>query len=120
MGRKNLVTPRKLIESQSLAADFQTNPINIETADNMGLWIYASSVTDNTGVFTVQIRPYRNASGEAGDWIALDTTYQLANADANFFRKELSIPNGQIRVSFVAAGGTPNGSVEIWYSLTGN
>ena len=119
MGEKQLLIANKISDGQSLAASFQTDPVKIATADNVGLWIDASSVTDNTGVFTVQVRPYKD-DNNVGPWVGLTTTYTLANADASFFRKELGLPTCQLRVSFVAAGGTPDGSVDIWISATGS
>lgn len=120
MSRKQLLQANKIADGQSLAANFQTDPIMIETADNVGLWIEVpTGITDNTGTFTVQVRAYKDANNFSA-WANLTTTYTLANAAATFFRKETQLPNCQLRVSFVAAGGTPDGTVDIWVSATGN
>lgn len=119
MSRTNILSATKISSSQSLGASFQTDPVMIETANNVGIWLDATSVTDNTGTFSVQVRPYKDANN-FGPWVSLATTYTLANAAASFFRKEENLPACQIRVSFVAAGGTPNGSVNVWISATGN
>lgn len=118
MSRHNLLTAKKISDGQSLAANFQSSAVTIETANTVGIWLDASGVTDNTGTFTVQVRPYKDANN-LGSWASLTTTYQLANAAAVFFRKEENLPPCQIRVSFVAAGGTPDGSVDIWISAIG-
>ena len=120
MSRKQLLIANKVSDAQSLASDFQTDPITIETADNIGLWIEVpAGITDNTGVFTVQVRPYKDANN-FGPWADLTTTYTLADAAATFFRKEVQLPTCQIRVSFVAAGTTPDGTCDIWFSATGS
>ena len=120
MSRKQLLQANKISDGQSLAANFQTDPVMIETADNVGLWIVVpAGITDNTGTFTVQVRAYKDQNNFSA-WADLSTTYTLADAAATFFRKELGLPNCQIRVSFVAAGGTPDGTCDIWISATGS
>ena len=120
MGRNNILNANKISDGQSLAADFETDPVMIETSNNVGIWIEVpTGITDNTGEFTVQVRAYKDANN-ASAWADLTTTYTLANAAATFFRKEISLPACQIRVAFVAAGGTPDGSCDIWISATGS
>lgn len=115
-----MLVASKVADGQSLAADFQSDPITIESADNVGLWIEVpTGVTDNTGTFTVQVRAFKDENNYSA-WADLATTYQLANAAATFFRKETSLPTCQIRVSFVAAGTTPDGTCDIWASATGS
>lgn len=118
--RKQILEAFQLETARTLATDFQTSEIRVETADNIGLFIYANSVTDNTGEFTVQVRPWKNANSY-DDWITLtlDTTMILANAATSFFVNLNQVPNCQMRVKFVAAGGTPDGNCDIWVSGTG-
>lgn len=116
MSRKQLLQANKISDAQAMSGNFQTSPVMIETADNVGLWIDTSGVTANTGVFTVQVRAYKD-DNNFSDWADLTTTYTLANADTVFFRKELGLPNCQIRVSFVGSG---DGTVDIWISATGS
>lgn len=120
MSRKQLLPAVKINSATSLATSFQTSAIRVETADNIGVWIYCNSVTDNTGTFAIQLRPWRD-NNTYGDWITLtlDTVPTLAGADADFFVNLNQIPNCQLRASFVAAGGTPDGNCDIWVSGTG-
>ena len=113
---KQLLVANKISDAQVMTGNFQTDPIKITTADNVGLWIDTSGVSANTGVFTVQVRAYKDANNFS-DWADLATTYTLANADAVFFRKETSLPTCQLRVSFVGSG---DGTVDIWLSATGS
>lgn len=119
MGRNNLLIANKISSAQSLAADFESDVVSIETSNNVGIWIDASSVTDNTGTFTVQVRAYKDANN-ASAWADLTTTYSISDADVVFFRKEVTLPPCQIRVAFVAAGGTPDGVADIWISASGS
>lgn len=117
MGRMNLLV-KKLSDGEAMTSDFETDPVMIETSNNVGIWIETAGVTTNTGTFTVQVRAYKDENNKSG-WVDLATTYTLANANASFFRKELSLPNCQIRVKFVGAG-TPTGTADIWLSATGS
>ena len=116
---RQLLEPRVLESSKSLGTSFNTDPINIDTAFNVGFFIYASSVTDNTGNFQIQIRPYKDVAN-SGDWINLGSASTLANADADFFKTQTDLPPCQVRIAFTAAGGTPDGSCDIWVSASGS
>lgn len=116
MADKQLLIASKIGDALDLSGAVQTNPVTIKTADNVGIVIETSGVTTNTGTFTVQYRAYKDENNFSA-WADLATTYTLASADAVFFRKELGLPNGQIRVSFVPAG-TPDGTADIWISAT--
>lgn len=114
MADKQLLQANKIASAQVMTSNFQTAPVKISTADNVGLWIQTDSVSANTGVFTVQVRAYKDENNFS-DWADLATTYTLADADAVFFRKEESLPTCQIRVSFVGSG---DGTTDIWISAT--
>lgn len=120
MSRKQLLPAKQLESAKTLASSFQTSEVTVDTADNIGLWIYASSVTDNTGTFGVDVRPYRDQN-TYGDWVALSLspTSTLANTDQNFFISLNQLPNCQVRVNFTAAGGTPDGVCDVWIAGTG-
>lgn len=117
MSSKNLLPAYKLESSQSLASDFSTDPVTITTLDNVGFTVVTSSVTDNTGTFTVEVRIYKDANNYS-DWVALtlSSSMVLADDDASFFVNLNQLPPVQVRISFVAAGGTPDGTVDIWVS----
>ena len=114
MADKQILNASKLASAQVMTGNFQTDPVKISTADNVGIWIDTAGVSSNTGVFTVQVRAYKDENNFS-DWADLATTYTLANANAVFFRKEVNLPTCQIRVSFVGNG---NGTVDIWISAT--
>jgi hypothetical protein len=111
----------KQIESaKTLASNFQTSAIRIETTDNVGFFIYCSSVTDNTGSFAAEVRPYKDDNTVGEDWIplSLDTTPILNNADDDFFISLNQLPTCQVRLNFTAAGSVPDGTCNIWISAT--
>lgn len=110
----------QLNDDESLASNFQTSAVRVATADNIGIWIYANNVTDNTGSFVVQVRPWRD-DNTFGEWVTLTLSADLilSNADEDFFVNLNQLPNCQVRVSFTAAGGTPDGDCDIWISGTG-
>lgn len=118
--RKNLLPATKISSALDISVDATTDPIKVETADNVGIFIYVTTVTDNTGVFVVQIRPYKDAN-TYGDWIdlTLSSVPTLANADASFFINMNQLPTCQLRLKFTAAGGTPDGICDVWVSATG-
>lgn len=121
MSRKDILTGYKLVDSQSLASSFNSNPITMGTKDNVAINISATSVTDNTGVFSIQHRILKseNVLGDFSDWntLTLDMPPTLANASAVLGVYLNQVPPGQLRVVFTAAGGTPDGSVVIWVSM---
>lgn len=120
MGRKEVLSGYKLSSAQSLAANFTSNAITVYNLDNVGFNISTSSVTDNTGTFGVQHRIIKNTQdpGQFSDWadLTLSPTAILANADATLLINLNQLPPGQVRVKFTAAGGTPNGTCNIWVS----
>lgn len=119
--RKNMLPAKQIESAKTLASNFQTDAIRIETADNVGFYIYCSSVTDNTGTFAAEVRPYKDDNTLGEDWIplTLSTTPTLNNADDDFFVSLNQLPNCQVRLSFSAAGTTPDGTCNIWISATG-
>lgn len=118
--RKQLLPAKQLESSKTLASAFQTDWVKIDTADNVGFFIYCTSVTDNTGSFAVEVRPWRDEN-TLGDPISLtlSSSPTLADADAEFFVNLNQLPNCQVRLNFTAAGGTPDGSADVWISATG-
>ena len=119
MPRKNLIVPYKLESAKSLATDFQSSVINIENIDNIAFIIETSSVTDNTGTFGVQVRFKKpNSPTEMTEWISLtlDTAPTLADTDGEFYVYLNGLVATEIRLTFTAAGSTPDGTVDIWVS----
>lgn len=108
----------KLLESAtSLATDFTSDPVDVVLVDNVGINIDCTSVSDNTGSFYVDHRIYKNGNSfSAWAELTLDSTPQLANDDATFLISLNQLPKGQVRLRFVAAGSTPDGSCDVWVS----
>ena len=107
----------KILDAESLAANFNSDPIDCVKCDNYAINISTASVTDNTGIFYVDHRIYKDANNYS-DWaeLTLSSTPQLANADDVLLLNLNQIPKGQIRLRFVAAGGTPDGTCDVWVS----
>lgn len=114
MARKSVKT-RQIEDAQSLAASFQTDWISIPFMDNIGFVINCNSVTDNTGTFGAEVRMVDDA-GNASEAVALtlSSVPTLADEAADFFLDLQQIPATQVRVTFTAAGGTPDGNCDIW------
>lgn len=110
MGRKNVILPHLLADDQSLASNFNSTAVNVQYLDNVGIQIVTSSVTDNTGQFSVEVSN-DNVTYEA---VTVSPAISaLSNADTNIFININQIPFTWIRVAFVAAGGTPDGTCDI-------
>lgn len=107
----------KLLTAQTLASNFSSDPIDCVKCDNYAINISTASVTDNTGSFYVDHRIYKDANNNS-DWAQLTftTTPQLADADDVLLININQIPKGQLRLRFVAAGGTPDGTCDVWVS----
>ena len=118
MGRNKFFN-KIIATAQSLAADFQTDPIITNGVDQVNFTIVMASISDNTGVFSVQHRKYVDAN-QYSTWITLEVATALDNSNSNgagvtaakIFNLQ-QVPPGQLRVAFVAAGGTPDGTAEI-------
>lgn len=108
---------KQIATAQSLAASFNSEITTIKTVDNVAYTIQTASVTDNTGTFGVQFRAYKD-DNTVGSWIdlTLSSTPTLADADDGFLINLNQLPPGQVRLAFTAAGGTPDGTAEIWIS----
>lgn len=107
--RKNVITPYKLLDNQSLAADFESPKVNIQYLDNVAIQMITDSVSDNTGQLSIQV------SNDEVNWQDLDldpAIPALADADAQVFVNMSQLAFAWIRVKFVAAGGTPDGTVD--------
>ncbi len=109
------VKTSRLESAQSLAASFSTDWLTIAYQDNVGYLITTSGVTDNTGTFAVEVR-MTDSNGVSSDAVALtlDATPTLADTDAEFFINLNQVPATQVRLTFTAAGGTPDGTAAIF------
>lgn len=119
MARKNLAKPFKIATAQSLAANFSTSPMNVENLDNVGIILDCKSITDNTGTFAVEVRFKVDTVGpQSSGWgeLTLDVVPTLADAPVVIPINLNQIPFTEFRITFTAAGGTPNGNVDIWFS----
>lgn len=117
MSRKTTVK-RLLASGESLGASFNSDPVGGDLLDNIGIWLETAGVTDNTGTFAVQVRWFSEDGLTFGPWTALtlSSVPTLADADANFFINLNQIPPAQFRVAFTAAGSTPDGTCNIYFS----
>lgn len=119
MARKS-VKSQQLESSKTLASNFTTNWVKIPYLDNVGFVINCDSVTDNTGTFAVQVRIKEkegadaNAAASAATTLTLSSTPTLADADDDFFINLNQLPATEVRLSFTAAGGTPDGTCDIF------
>lgn len=114
MSRKSVKTKR-LLNDQSLAADFSTDWINISYLDNVGFLVNCNSVTDNTGTFAVEVM-CEDSNGNESEAVALtlSATPTLADTDADFFINLNQVPATKVRLTFTAAGGTPDGTCDVF------
>lgn len=115
MGRKHVAPAKQLESAKTLASDFQTSVYEVNQGDVVAFVIDCNSVTDNTGTFTVQVR-FRKDKNTVTSWVdlTLDSTPTLANAAEEFYIQLSNLVADEVRISFVAAGGTPDGTCDIW------
>lgn len=114
MSRKSVKTKR-LLSSQSLADDFTSDWINISYLDNVGFLISTSNVSDNTGEFSVEVRMVDDVNNESDPaTLTLDATPALNDTDTQFLLNLNQVPANQIRLKFTAAGGTPDGTCDVY------
>jgi hypothetical protein len=124
MAKKDSVFGYKLTTAQSLSASFNSAVFRVKYLDNIGINIDCTGVTSNTGTFAIQHRIVKEAlpseSTFKSSWatLTLDAVPTLAGASTVFFVNLNQVPPGEIRVAFTAAGGSPNGSCDIWLSAT--
>lgn len=116
--RKNAIPAYKLLTAQSLGASFQSDPITLTTATHIGFACSTASVTSNTGTFAVQYRVIKDINTYS-DWaeLTLSSIPTLASANTSFLI-DVTVPPGQVRLTFTASGSTPNGTVTVW--ITGD
>ena len=62
MGRKQTAFGSKIGEALDCSADWQTDPQDCDFYDNIGLMLDATAVTDNLGVFFVEVRCRKDAN----------------------------------------------------------
>lgn len=112
--RKNILRAHKLLTAESLADDFESDPVTLTTATRIAFNIKAYDVSDNSGTFSVEHRLYRDADNYS-DWasLTLDASPVLADDDVTLL-VDVDVPPGQVRLVFTADGGTPDGSADVW------
>jgi len=115
MANKNFARKR-LATAQSLAANFQTEATNIDNLDKIAWTVSTAGITDNTGTFSFQVRDRDAVSNQTGDWIdcAFDPVPTLADANTTLYMIATEIEASEARLVFAAAGGTPDGTAQIW------
>ena len=105
--RKNVIVPYKISDNQSLAANFSSKTTNIQWLDNVAIQISTSGVADNTGQFSIQV------SNDEVVWQAVAVSPEipaLNDTNTDIFVNLSQVAFAFIRVRFVAAGGTPDGT----------
>lgn len=115
MANKNFARKR-LATAQSLAANFTTAGVNVDNLDKICWTVATAGITDNTGTFTAQVRIKDDELHTVGDWIDIDFTpaATLADADTTLACFITNTAFSEARLKFSAAGGTPNGTAQIW------
>lgn len=119
MARKNLATPTRVLIAQSLAADFVGPAMDVSYFDNAFITADCTGVTDNIGTFSVEVRNVpAQGKGSPSNWgaLTLDTTPTLTNADQVIQINLNQVPFSEFRLVFTAAGGTPDGVCDVWYT----
>ena len=116
MARKNLITGFQLLDNQSLGASFTSAPTNVENLDNLTYLISTAGITDNTGQFYVQGRIKKDIN-RYSDWNTFSFSpaiAALADGNVTFSIELYGICYTEVRLGFTAAGGTPDGTADVW------
>lgn len=110
------IAKKRLATAQSLASSFTSEATNVENLDSIAWAVSTASVTDNTGTFSFQIRDKDQTTNEFGDWIdiSFDPIPTLTSTNTTLYLFASQIEASEARLKFVAAGGTPNGTAQIW------
>lgn len=117
MGRKSIAT--KLLDSSAALSAVYTSPAtNVQQTDIIGYTVETSSVTANTGVFSLQGQIV-DSFGNASAWIdmTLSPVPTLANANATFAITATFFPYTNVRLKFTPGGGGPNGTAKIFINV---
>jgi hypothetical protein len=113
-GRKNVIPAYHILPGGDLSDDFVTEAVTMTTATNISFTVSTSGVTDNTGSFGIEYRIYKDEN-HYGAWIPLTFSPVPTLADANALLLIQAYLNpGQARLTFIAAGGTPDGEADVW------
>lgn len=119
MARKNLATPTKVLSAQSLAANFNGPAMDVSYFDNVWITADCTGITDNMGTFSVEVRNIpAEGKGPPSNWgtLTLDTVPTLTNVNEVIQINLNQVPFSQFRLVFSAAGGTPDGIADVWYT----
>lgn len=102
------VFKKQLLTAQSLAADFQSAVSNIENCDKVSWSVIVSSISNNTGTFSAQVRMKDEVNNLTSSWIDIDfsPTPTLADADAQLTCLLTETCWTEARLAFTAAGVT--------------
>lgn len=110
-GRKNIITPYKILDGQSLAAAFESPPVDIAWQDNVAVEIVTSGVTTNSGQFSIQV----TISGSTWQDVTLSPSIPaLNNANDTIVCNLNQLPFKAFRIAFTGPGGGANGSATAW------
>jgi hypothetical protein len=113
------VEPFKVLAKDKSLATATSTFFDPKGADNIIIQIETAGVTANTGSFFVQwIAANFAETDSAASYITISEspTMTLANANNSWLVRINNIPNGNMRVRFVPAGGGPDGTVSIYLS----
>lgn len=110
---------RKLLDSAAdLSATYFSQYAEVTQLNLIGYTIETSGVTTNTGSFSIQARN-TDLHNNTSAWIDITSagSYPLANANQNIAVALSGFPWNEVRLKFVPAGGTPNGTAKIFITV---
>lgn len=112
MARMNLAR-KKLFSAQSLAANFTSLITDVNWLHGLSVTLETAGVTSNTGTFTLEFRnTVSDDPNDQSSWrVYPGLTSTLADTNAEITFRVTDILESEVRISFVAAGVGPNGTV---------
>lgn len=106
MGIRTIV--KQIWGAESLATDLTSGSIDIESLQSIGITFDCQNVTNNTGVFSVEV------SNDEVTWFTHTSATALANTDSKFLMNLADVAYKHLRVFFDASGTPPDGDVTAW------
>jgi len=96
---------RTLFKDKTLSVEFYSETIDIRGLDSLTILMRCSGVTDNAGLFTVEV------TNDETDWIALEMSQDIALYDIpNDFTIKFDCQFQKARLHFIPAGIAPDGT----------
>ena len=117
MYRQGLAKGKKIVDAQSLSASWNSDAVDVNTTNIVGMIYTTSGVTTNTGNFKIQVRILKDANSYS-DWADLSSDLTVTLAGANIsptFLNLNQLPPVQLRIVYTKAG-TSAGTFTAWLS----